>query len=548
LQNLFGNIVQQFSQFFADLSPIKRLSMISSMVVIMITGVVILVMVSGADYSPLLTNIPQDNIPMVLGELEKRSIPYRLINNGNGVAVPSSMLHATQMALMADLGTGKIGNVGLELFEKQDFGASNYSQRVNYQRGLQGELIRAINSLDSVKQSKVILALPPKKTFLEEGGQASASVVVEVHPGRNITPEQVRGITLLVASAVENLEADNVAVVDSNGKPLSKRTGGIGGESSELMDLKARIEGEFEDRIEAILQKVVGPGKVIARVNAQLNTKKIRTLEEDVDAERSAIRSVQTEEESLNGARTNPAGVPGARANLPGAEDQGQVGFNQNVKKELKTTNFTIPKTTRNIDEAAGSIERLSVAVLVDGNLLKLKNEGKVSEEWQPRSVEEMAKYETLVRNAIGFDEKRGDNVKIENIQFSKEDFSESELLITTLERRKIIRGIGFWLALGFIVALFFLVIVRPFMRWITDSFQETVDDMLPRTIEELEELQSVDNTLPGMSSALPVLEETMDPNKAESELLRERIMTMIEKDEEKAGSALTLWFNRKDA
>jgi flagellar M-ring protein FliF len=495
-----------------------------------------------------LTNIPQDNIPMVLGELEKRSIPYRLINNGNGVAVPSSMLHATQMALMADLGTGKIGNVGLELFEKQDFGASNYSQRVNYQRGLQGELIRAINSLDSVKQSKVILALPPKKTFLEEGGQASASVVVEVHPGRNITPEQVRGITLLVASAVENLEADNVAVVDSNGKPLSKRTGGIGGESSELMDLKARIEGEFEDRIEAILQKVVGPGKVIARVNAQLNTKKIRTLEEDVDAERSAIRSVQTEEESLNGARTNPAGVPGARANLPGAEDQGQVGFNQNVKKELKTTNFTIPKTTRNIDEAAGSIERLSVAVLVDGNLLKLKNEGKVSEEWQPRSVEEMAKYETLVRNAIGFDEKRGDNVKIENIQFSKEDFSESELLITTLERRKIIRGIGFWLALGFIVALFFLVIVRPFMRWITDSFQETVDDMLPRTIEELEELQSVDNTLPGMSSALPVLEETMDPNKAESELLRERIMTMIEKDEEKAGSALTLWFNRKDA
>ncbi len=547
MQKLFGNLVGQFKEFFNGLTPIKRLSMIASMVVVVVTGIIIMVMVSGTDFVPLLTNIPQENLPQVLGELEKRSVPYRLINNGQGIAVPSSMLHATQMALMADLGTNKIGNVGLELFEKQDFGASSYSQRVNYQRGLQGELMRAINSLDAVKQSKVILALPPKKTFLEEGGVPTASVVVDVHPGRKLSEDQVRGITLLVSSAVENLAADQVTVVDSNGKVLSKKYAGAAGESSELMDLKVRTEQELEDRIESILQKVVGAGRVIARVNAQLNSRKVKVMEEDVDPDRAAVRSVQTEEESLNGARSNPAGVPGARANLPGAEDQGQVGFNQNIKKELKTTNYAVPKTVRNIDEGAGGIERLTVAVLVDGEMVSPEGNAPNAAEWKPRTAEELTKYETLVRNAIGFDAKRGDSVKIENIRFTKEDFNESELLITTLERRKIIRGVGFWTALAFMVVLFFLVIVRPFMRWITDSFQETVDDMLPRTIEELEELQSIDNTLPGMTNALPVLEESMDPNKAESELLKERIMTMIERDQEKAGSALSLWFNRKD-
>ena len=164
-----------------------------------------------------------------------------------------------------------------------------------------------------------------------------------------------------------------------------------------------------------------------------------------------------------------------------------------------------------------------------------------------PRTPKELAKYETLVKNAIGFKSDRGDSVKIENIQFIAEDFTEAEKILTTLERKKLMHALFKWALLGFSLALFFFVVVRPFMQWITDSFQDSVEDMLPRTIEELEELHSVDSTLPGMSSALPVLEEAIDPDKAESELLKDRIMAIMESDDEKASNAFGMWLVRKD-
>jgi flagellar M-ring protein FliF len=308
------------------------------------------------------------------------------------------------------------------------------------------------------------------------------------------------------------------------------------------------MEHDISDRIESILTRVVGQGKVIAKVNASLDHKHVTTLEETVDPEKTALLSSSNEEETLDGSRTNPTGVPGSRANLPGAAETGQVGFNQNVKKELKTQNFAVPKTVRNIKESAGGLQRISIAVVVDGvTSFKKNDKGDEEEVYTERSPEELAKYEALVKNAIGFNEARGDTVKIENIRFMREDFSESEKLMTTLERKKLMNALLKWVLLALALGMFFFIVIRPFMRWVTDSFQDSVEDMLPRTIEELEELQSVDNSLPGMSGALPVLEESLDPDKAESELLKERIMTLLDKDEEKAAGAFSLWLVRKD-
>jgi flagellar M-ring protein FliF len=272
------------------------------------------------------------------------------------------------------------------------------------------------------------------------------------------------------------------------------------------------------------------------------------SVEETVDSEGSAIRSQVTEEEKLDGTRTNPTGIPGSRANLPGAGDQGQVGFQQNVVKELKTTNYSVPKTVRKIQESAGDVQKISVAVLVDGIIEKVKDSnGNMVDQWKERAPEELVKYESLVKNAIGFDAKRGDTVKIENIKFEKEDFEEASQLLTTLERRKILYSLFKWTSLSLILGLLFFMVVRPFMRWITDSFQDTVEDMLPRTIEELEELQSSDSTLPGMTGALPVLEESIDPSKAESELLKERIMNILDGDIEKSAAAFNMWVSRRE-
>ncbi len=548
MNQLIGSLIVQFKEFFKGLSPTKRMSVIGVTIVAIGSVFTVLLMSTGRDYALLLSNIPSDQVSMVVDKLSKLNVPFQLRDDGKSIAVPKDLLHSTQMTLMAELGSTKIGSVGLEIFEKQDFGINSYAQKVNYQRALQGELMRAINTLTSVKQSKVLLSLPNKKNFMEESGEPTASVVVELHSGKSLSVEQVRGVRHLVASAVEGLDPEKVSVLDDRGKMLSRPSDSAISGSTEIIELKKQVERDLEDRIESILQKVVGTGKVIARVDASLSNKVVSAVEETVDPERTAIRSQQSEEESLGGSRTNPAGVPGSRANLPGAEDAGQVGFRQDVKKEIKTTNFDVPKTIRNIKEGAGALDRVSVAVLVDGvEVVSKDKDGNPTKQWTARPAEELAKYENLVKQAIGFNQTRGDSVKIENIQFISEDFTESEKILTSLERRKLVHALFKWLLLGFSLALFFFILVRPFMQWVTDSFQDTVEDMLPRTIEELEELQSVDNTLPGMSSALPVLEESIDPDKAESELLKDRIMSIVNNDEEKAQSAFGMWLVRKD-
>jgi flagellar M-ring protein FliF len=549
MSKLLRHLLAQFREYYKNLTPVKRVSVLGVSVVVFITVVVLSMMVTGNTFVPLFTNVATEQLPQVAEQLQKRGIPFKISDDGHTILIAKELLHSTQMAIMTEMGGSKVGRVGLEIFDKQDFGTTSYAQKINYQRALQGELMRSINTLTAVKESKVILAIPPKKTFLEEGGQVTASVVVDLHPGKILSPDQVRGITNLVAAAVENLDPDKVTVVDSRGKVLSRQYSGDVGASGELMDMKRKQEEQLEDRIESIVSKVVGAGKVIARVDASLNPRSTTMVEEEINPDNTAVKSSQTEDEMLDGARTNPQGIPGARSNIPGAEDNnGQTGFKQNVRKELKVINNEVPKTVRNTKEAAGGIERLSVAVLVDGNVKMVTDkDGNTTEQWTPRTAEEMKKLEQVVRNAIGFNAQRGDSVSIENIAFQKEDFSEAEQLLTSLERKKLLHSLFKWVVLGFSLFLFFFVVMRPFMRWITDSFQDTVEDMLPKTIEELEELQSVDNSLPGMTGALPVLEESLDPDKAESELLKERIMNLMEMDTEKSAGAFSLWLSRRE-
>lgn len=549
MNKIFGGIIGQFQEFYKSLGPTKRMALVASILIGFLALGSVVFMASGKDYAVLLTNVPTDQVPTIIEKLNAKNIPYQLRDEGKTVTVPKDYLHATQMQLMSEVGSAKMGNIGLELFDKQEFGINSYAQKINYQRALQGELIRAINTLTAVKQSKVILAIPAKKTMMEESSPPSASVVVELHPGKELSADQVRGIRYLVANAVEGMDAERVAILDERGKMISRQSDGSTGASNEILELKSKVEKELENRIETILSKVVGHGKIVAKVDASINHKVVTAVEESVDPDQTAIRSQTSQEESLDGARTNPTGVPGSRSNIPGAEDNnGQVGFKQDVKKELKTINYEVPKTVKNIKEAAGAVEKISVAVLIDSVPTTItKADGSTETKWAPRTAEEIAKYESLVKNAVGFVGARGDSVKIESIQFQPEDFSESEKILTNIEKKKLVQSLFKWGLLGFALLLFFFMVIRPFMQWITDSFTDSVEEMLPRTIEELEELHSVDNSLPGLSGVLPILQESVDPDKAESELLRDRIITLMQRDEEKASSAINVWVSRKE-
>lgn len=546
---LIAGLLVQFREFYKSLGPTKRLAFVASTLIIMGAVGAVTFMASGKDYAVLLTNVPSDQVTNIISKLNSKTIPYQLKDGGKTITVPQEYLHATQMQLMAEIGSSGMGTIGLEIFEKQDFGVNSYTQKINFQRALQGELMRAINTLSAVKNSKIILALPKKSAIMEESSPASASIVISLHPGKQLTPEQVRGIRYLVSNAVEGMDADRVTVLDDSGKMLSQKSDSSLGATSEILQLKQQIESELENRIDSILSKVVGQGKIVTKVDATINNRVITSVEEMVDAEKIATRSITTNEESLDGSRMNPTGVPGSRSNIPGAEDtNGQVGFKQGVRKELKTINYDVPKTIRNIKEAAGNTEKISVAVLVDGvTTTTVGADGQPKSEWKARSLEEIAKYETLVKNAIGFNASRGDSVKIESIQFQMEDFSESEKLLTNLEKKKLVQSLFKWGLLGFALMLFFFMVVRPFMQWITDSFTDSVEEMLPKTLEELEELQSVDNSLPGLGNVLPILQESVDPDKAESELLKDRIMFLVNKDEEKAANAINMWVARKE-
>ncbi len=510
----------------------------------------ILFMSTGSDYAPLLTNVPPEQVSTVLNTLRAKNIPHRLEDNSGTILVPKAYLHSTQMTIMSEVGAGRIGQVGLELFDKQDFGTTSYAQRINFQRALQGELSRAINSMEAVNRTKVILAIPKKNIFLDANEEKpSASVVVELHNGHTLNEDQVKGIVYLVSNAVEGMEESGVSVVDSRGKVLSKKYDPSFAGSAQLMDIKKKVDSHLEHKIESILARVVGEGKVIARVNVTLNPQQVSMVKEEVDPDRTAIRSIQTEAERSQGNRSNPTGVPGARANIPGADEAGRVNFNQDVNRELKTTNYAVPKTVRNIVESAGTISRISVAVMVDGvyqNVTPTEG-GEPTKQWSPREEEELQRFETLVKNVIGFDSSRGDSISMESFQFKEENFVEADKLVKTIHREKLLRFLASWALAGFGLILIFFLMVKPFVRWVTDSFHDSIEDMLPKTIEELEELHGVDNALPGMSAAMPILEEPVDPEKAESEILRERIMAIMDEDEEKASGAFSLWLIRRD-
>lgn len=548
MNTFIKSLISQVKAFYQNQTPVKRMSMIMVFVIIAGSMVIITLMISGKSYVPLFTNIPSDQLSTIINKLKEKNVLFEVRDDGKTVAVPPELLHSLQMSIMTEAQTNKMGAIGFELFDRQSFGITSYAQRINYQRAIQGELMRSINTLEVVRNSKVILAIPPKKTFLEEGGSPTASVVIDLYDGKNLNPEQVKGIQYLVASAVENLDSEKVTVVDSRGKVLSKnRVDSSATLSNDLIELKQKTETQLEERIESILERVVGSGKVMARVDATLNSQMMNAVEEQYDADKIATRSVQSEEESALGNRTSPVGVPGARANLPGAQDAGQVGFNQDVKKNLVTTNYEIPKVVKNIKESPGRITRLSVAVVLDGTReVKTKEDGTTEETWKPRTQEEIQKYMALVKNAIGFSEGR-DSVTVENIKFEQENFSESDQILSQLERRKLINYAVRWSVIGIAMFLFFFLVVRPFMRWVTESFQESIDDMLPKTIEELEEIQGMDGGLPGMSSALPILEESLDPDKAESELLKEKILSLVDTNGKKSSSALGLWLVKKE-
>ncbi|KYC29301.1 flagellar basal-body MS-ring and collar protein [Sterolibacterium denitrificans] len=399
------------------------------------------------EYSVLFSNVSDRDGGQIVATLQQMNVPYKFSEGGGAILVPATRVHDTRLRL-ASQGLPKGGLVGFEVMETQKLGASQFLEQVNYQRALEGELARSIQTLQAVQAARVHLAIPKQSAFLRDEQKPTASVVLSLYPGRALESAQVAGIVHLVASSVSQLTPNNVSVIDQNGTLVSKNGDPARDNGLDPAQLKylSDLEQTTTRRIEAILEPIVGAGNVRAQVAADIDFSQVEQMAETYvpnPATNAAIRSQQTSETS-NAAAGAALGVPGALSNQPpvpaiapitspsvaGQSNAAGAGAESpQVQSRNATINYELDKTIRHTRSSFGAIKRLSVAVVVNHKKSAPDSEGKVKT--TPLSAAEMQQVNELVREAMGYNQERGDTLNVANVSFNpveKETLAEIPL------------------------------------------------------------------------------------------------------------------------
>jgi flagellar M-ring protein FliF len=362
--------------------------------------------------APLFTNLEPDDAARIVARLEATGVPHALSDGGSTILVPEEQVHPVRLSLASE-GLPSGGTVGFELFDEQRFGESDFSEQVKYRRALEGELARTIGYLAGVERARVHLVLPTRTLFAADEGRASASVVLHQRPGWRVSDDQVRGIVNLVASSVRGLAAEDVTLVDGEGRRLN----GEGDEeelSGDALEYRESLEERKERDVQQLLDAMLGVGHSLVRVSADVDFSREERTEETFDPEAVATRSLDILEERNGGELRQAEGVPGAASNLPGGEAPTTGEADANLARRRETRNFEVSKVVRRNVEPIGRLRRLHAAVVVDG-----KWEGDGDERsFTPLSDEELAQIEALVGSALGIDPERGDAVTVRCVPF----------------------------------------------------------------------------------------------------------------------------------
>ncbi|MEZ5839259.1 MAG: flagellar basal-body MS-ring/collar protein FliF [Hyphomicrobiales bacterium] len=426
----------------------------------------VIMRVSQPQMAPLYSDLTFEDSSAIISQLESLNIEHVVKNEGGTILVARDAILKTRMRLAEDgLPTG--GGVGYELFDKGDsLGTTSFVQNLNHLRALEGELARSIRTIDRVSSARVHLVLPDRELFRRDQEQPSASIALKVRG--SLEPAQIRAIQHLVASAVEGLKPGRVSIVDETGRLLASgeedETGFV---ADNMLERRVTIERRLRGEVEDIVSRIVGPGRTRVQIAAELDFNRITETSDSFDPDGQVVRSQQTRSEASSSSEANPDGAVSVGTELPGATPNGGNGQAQETSKlDDETINYEISRTTKTQVLEAGSIRRLSVAVLVDGVYSRDAN-GEFT--YTPRPQEQLDQIAALVRSAVGFDQGRGDQVQVVNlpfaegpaaepveasdsfIQFTKEDyFYIAELVV---------------IALLTLIVLFF--VVRPLLRGI---------------------------------------------------------------------------------
>jgi flagellar M-ring protein FliF len=476
-QQVLNTVLQRFTQ----LPPARKLVLAVSLAASIALIVGLLLWSRTPEYRVLFSNLSERDGGAVIAALQQMNVPYRT-EVGGAILVPADQVYDLRFRL-AGQGLPRGGAVGFELMDTAKLGMTQFQEQVAYQRGLEGELARTIQSLGPVEAARVHLAIPKPSVFVREQQKPSASVMVSLYTGRSLDPAQVNAIVHLVSSSVPNLSPASVTVVDQAGNLLTGRTESAGaqGLNAAQLDYLRQVEDYYARRIEAIVAPIVGEGNVRAEVRADLDFSHSEytseTFKPNPTPDAQAVRSQQTVEDSTTGGAA-AAGVPGAYSNQPpgpasapltapaGANagpTGGQGGGAAASSRRESTVNFELDKTIRHVKEPLGRIKRLSVAVVV--NYRHVAGEGGQAEA-RPLSPEELTKVNGLVREAVGYNQDRGDTVNVVNAAFTEvktEEVSmpvwkdpETLAMAKELLKNLLVFGLAFYLVFG---------VLRPLLR-----------------------------------------------------------------------------------
>lgn len=419
----------QVANFWRGLSNPKRFALVVLTSLVLVSVAVVSVLGSRKHLVPLYSGMDPKDAASIVEKLDAQKIPYELASGGTTVLVPEENLHRLRLE-MASQGLPKGSAVGFELFDKSQFGATEFEQQVNLRRALEGELARSIGTVEGVESARVHLVLPRSSVFLTKKEQASASVVVNLRNPALFGKREVAAVVHLVAAAVPGLSRGNVSVVSTEGQTLHKPSMGEGAFAGETMaEESAALATQLESRALAQLERVVGPGGADVRVTLTLDPSTHEQTKEVFQPEKTALRSEQASEERVRSQSPGAEGIPGARTNLPdnsgGTMTQATAAQNvESTERNSHTKNWEIDRTVEKVHTPPGSVARLTVAVLLDGTW---KKSDKGPETFTPRTKEEVEQLTEIVKQAVGYDQLRGDSITVSAMKFARETPTDTQ-------------------------------------------------------------------------------------------------------------------------
>jgi flagellar M-ring protein FliF len=489
------NISEQARGFFKGLSLARKITLLAIVVGTLAGFMVLMFWSTRQEYDTLFTNLNSQDAGEILAHIKDQKIPFKIGDNGKIIRVPKERVHEVRMDL-ASAGLPKGSGVGFEIFDETNLGMTEFVQNVNYQRALQGELARTIGQIEEVEHARVHIVSPERSLFLEQEEPATASVALKLKANQSLDKGQIRGIVHLVSSSVSGLSPENVTIVDTSGKMLAgfEEKSDISQASQDQMAFQHKLENTLESRVKSMLDTALGSGKSIVRLSAEMDFRRSEKTEERFFPDNQVVRSQQLLSTDGSGPGDTVAGIPGVLSNMTTeTKADSQQGRDAGFSKKDTTVNYEIGKMTRHIIEPVGEINRISVAVLVDGTYRQVETEdGTRQTKYFPRSSEELAKLEAIVRRAVNFDPERGDKVEVVNIPFetSRMDELKGEMAQETgpLSGFRKYFGLAKYAFLVLFLLLSFVFIVRPLMKWLIRGSDGEIIKQLPKTVGELEE------------------------------------------------------------